>query len=354
MDDSLLAKDGWRSLIVVLLTLALYLSGFFVILTPLPILYMLLKEHQGVITRILLPACVILLVFYLFLARPLYSFYESYPQWSWLVPLPGHHLIEGSGLFLTTAFGVLYFLFFAGIALVVFRCLSYPKQFAQYAGGGTLILFILCSTFYLAYSIMMNTTPREYLSGYMDKAISDFILIQSSGNTPLQQLAFLQENKDRLVRFAVLVTPSLVFCSMLLIIVINLLVGKRFFAFVIKNVGELRFNEWSMPFYGVWMTILGLGLLLLNSYLFSSALLTTLCANTLIILSLIYYLQGLSIVSFSLETRQVRPLFKMAVYFLIILLFQTVGLVILGLGFFDAWADLRHLSSRKKAGGIRG
>src|SRR3990167_2557156 len=80
-------------LFMALLTLALYFSGLFVFLTPLPFVYLIFKRgevafYQPVIVAFAMVACVYILGL-TFLA----NLYDKYPGLVWLLPIPSLGLI---------------------------------------------------------------------------------------------------------------------------------------------------------------------------------------------------------------------------------------------------------------------
>ncbi len=68
--------------------------------------------------------------------------------------------------------------------------------------------------------------------------------------------------------------------------------------------------------------------------------------NVLLILMTIYFFQGMAIVSFFFEKKQVPRLFKILLYTLIVLQ-QLVLLAVIGIGLFDMWLNFRKLEKIK-------
>jgi uncharacterized protein YybS (DUF2232 family) len=98
-------------------------------------------------------------------------------------------------------------------------------------------------------------------------------------------------------------------------------------------------NRWQAPELLVWAVIIsGLGLFLPVSAVKIAGL------NALIALLPVYFFQGIAIVSFFFEKKQVPRMVKVFVYG-IIALQQIFLLVVVGLGFFDTWLNFRKLDT---------
>ncbi|MBI4411508.1 MAG: DUF2232 domain-containing protein [Deltaproteobacteria bacterium] len=328
----------------VLLTVALYLSGLFVLLTPLAPLYYLLTDRRGAIVRIILPVFVLLLFLYLFLLVPLNNFYQAHPGWSWLIPLPGMSLMPLLSSLAATLFGLLYFLFFVGVAVIVQTILTKPVRPTRALGGAALFFFLAAFLIYAGYALMSGVSPLGFASATIRSAVDEFIALQERAGIPLSQLALLKENVALFVRLWLLFSPSILFCSILFILVLNLVIGKKVFTPFVAEVRREPLNTWSLDFFWVWVVIAAVGALLLNSWFFAKTALMAPAANILLVLMFAYFLQGLAIVSWFFEKKNIGPVFRVMIYSFLVILFQTLGVIVMALGFFDAWFDFRKLS----------
>jgi uncharacterized protein YybS (DUF2232 family) len=97
-----------------------------------------------------------------------------------------------------------------------------------------------------------------------------------------------------------------------------------------------RLNRWKTPDYLVW-GVIGCGLLML----IPDGMVKTIGLNGLIALMMIYFFQGIAIVSFFFEKKQVPRIAKVMLYALLVL--QEVLLVVIAIGFIDVWANFRKL-----------
>ena len=94
-------------------------------------------------------------------------------------------------------------------------------------------------------------------------------------------------------------------------------------------------TRWKAPEKIVWLLIAAGGTLLIPQ-----ALVKFIGLNILIICLFIYLAEGISIIGFFLKVKKVPILFRVMLYFLI-LVQQYLLLLIVALGLFDLWADFR-------------
>ena len=120
------------------------------------------------------------------------------------------------------------------------------------------------------------------------------------------------------------------------------MIGYRFF---FENSARLpeniypdfgRLNQWKAPEHLVWAVIAS-GILLLVG----DSGLSIIGINGLIILMMIYFFQGIAIVSFYLEKKQLPRFLRILLYGLIAMQ-QLLLLLVIAVGFFDTWIDFRH------------
>ncbi len=137
------------------------------------------------------------------------------------------------------------------------------------------------------------------------------------------------------------ILPALMITTTLFVVWVNLLLGR--FLLKSRHMGYPaygRLNLWQAPDYLVW-GVIGCGLLMLIPDNFSK----TIGLNGLITLMMIYFFQGVAIVSFLFEKKQVPRFAKIMLYALLIL--QEVLLVVIVIGFIDVWANFRKLETTK-------
>lgn len=316
-----------------LLTMAFFFSGFFIVLTPLPILYVLTRRGNKAWIEFLFPVFALVGAVYVFAVPTLHHFYSSNPAWSWLLSVPGIGFLDSASLQAVTLFGFGALSFYTVIAFAVHRKKNVLLTVA--------ISYLIGIAGFQFYALTHGSSASDLVAGYVQKMLADFLAIQQAGKAPLEQIALVKENSAGFSFLCSLLFPSLFFNSLLFVLIVNFALGRRLLVLLGKKTDGLKLNEWKVPFEGVWLTIAAIGLGLANTYFLKSNLALALAANFLVILAFIYTLQGLGILSFFLEEKKVRPFGRFFLYSFIFILFQPFILLITGFGFFDSWADLR-------------
>ena len=100
-------------------------------------------------------------------------------------------------------------------------------------------------------------------------------------------------------------------------------------------------NRWRAPEPLVWAAI-GCGLMLLLPV----TSLKIVGMNGVIVLMAVYFFQGIAIVSFFFEKKQLPVALRFILYSLIVLQ-QFLLLVVIGFGFFDMWLNFRKLETHQ-------
>ncbi len=155
---------------------------------------------------------------------------------------------------------------------------------------------------------------------------------------PQENIQLISESLDKIQTVLVSIIPALVTMSTLVVIWLNLLLAKPLLkkkSLFYPDFGPL--NRWKTPEPLVW------GAIGCSAALFVPATAVKLIAlNGLLILMTLYFFQGIAIVAFYFETKRFPRIIRIFLYTLIGLQ-QLVLLAVIGLGFFDLWANFRKL-----------
>jgi uncharacterized protein YybS (DUF2232 family) len=153
-----------------------------------------------------------------------------------------------------------------------------------------------------------------------------------------EQLDFLENSLDVIQRVLVGIMPALVIGSTLMVTWMSLLVARRLCrrqGLTLPDYGPLE--RWKAPEQLVWGVIAAGGLLLAPSVAAKM-----LGLNGLIVFMVIYFFQGLAIVAYFFQKKQI-PRFARVVLYGLIAIQQVVLLAVIGIGFFDTWFNFRKL-----------
>jgi uncharacterized protein YybS (DUF2232 family) len=150
--------------------------------------------------------------------------------------------------------------------------------------------------------------------------------------------------QESFIYYTVRIIPALIVSLTLFITWISLLFARP----ILRN-RKLFFPEfgalnlWKAPESLVWAVIIcGLVLLLPDKIFKVTGL------NGLIVLFIIYFFQGVSIISFYLDKKHYPAFHRLLLYVLCLAFIpQLVAVIIISLGFFDTWLDFRKLNVKE-------
>ncbi|MDO8494430.1 MAG: DUF2232 domain-containing protein [Deltaproteobacteria bacterium] len=287
-----------------LVTALLYLSGFFSLWTPLPLFYVGLQKNPFEWRRIFAVVALLSLIlafslktygilFYLFIAYCLH--------WG---AINRHRIFSWSVL---TAFVALFIIYGIGLLL-------------QFSG-------------------LVDITGR--IDAVMNQTVTTL-------ETMSQQPEFQKEGVDvmgamevtkSLFLFLPKLFPAFLFIYTVFVLLVNIAILKAFRRTAPLLLWVEDFRSLQVPVLCLWTSI-GAGLIYFaNHYLFQFGWLEIALLNILLVLSFIYLLQGLAVVSFFL--RKVPFFLRLTVYGLLFFFIHILGLITVGLGLADTWFNFR-------------
>lgn len=319
------------------ISVALYLSGILVMLTPLPLVYVTTeRSRRGGVVATAIALAVVATFSAVAISSP--------------GMLGGALAVPASSLanFFPTPFlwfaSVGYFGFFAAVALALgegaLRCWGVVKWGGLALGLGLAVLALIALA-----GGMVGPAAGGGLKGYLIEIVGQIAAAgEASGNADLSLLA---GNRDEIVAFMMGIAPSIVFVFVLFTVVLNMLLARRFIrgrhAFAhIHNAARFR-----LPDLCVWAIVAGGIAYFADAHFLRVGVLKVAALNVLIAFGALYFLQGLAVVVYFLQGVR-TPLLKVATYVMLVLFFQKIGMLIVAIGVADVWIDfrLRHWRAR--------
>ncbi|MBW2091761.1 MAG: YybS family protein [Deltaproteobacteria bacterium] len=227
-----------------------------------------------------------------------------------------------------------------GLGLAVLVLSSFFHGQSPWAYGRSIIKSHVEETFYL-YRDILTTAQQEGVSSEKNKEKVPFDLNmkedRQEGET--RGLSINQdENLRRLAHLFIRVFPGLTIIGTLLLTWINFMAARLVFArtgMLPPHLANLK--KWKAPEFLVWAVIL-FGFCVV----FPVDPVRSIGINGLMVLALVYFFGGLSVVAYWFDQKAVPRFFRVLTY-LIIALQQYLGLIVVGLGLFDLWFDFRKL-----------
>jgi uncharacterized protein YybS (DUF2232 family) len=233
------------------------------------------------------------------------------------------------------------YLIFAFMASLMFVLLGRLRaiEFLVLGVAGVVFGAVSAILFYLygSWSAMLQDL-RASLTHHLTAALR----VHEKMGFPQDSMDVIKERMPVITETLLQVLPGLVFVSLSLIVLVNvLLLCRRFPDRRGAWLGVEDLREWNAPEPLVW------GLIACGFSLFIPGLefFQTVAVNILLVIAACYFFQGLAVVAYFFHKSRVPYFLRMVTYVLII--FQQIfTLLVMGLGLFDLWGDFRRLKKK--------
>ena len=192
----------------------------------------------------------------------------------------------------------------------------------------------------MIYANMMNVGIIDGVSDYISKNLQMTVQIYEKMGMPEESIRTIENSMGQITYVLVRILPSLIAAGLLFASWLNLLAARGLFnrlQMAYPDFGPL--NEWKAPEFLIWAVIAGIAMVLIPS-----AALKVVGVNGLVVLMTIYFFQGIAVTAFYFEKKGV-PRFLRGLIYAFIAIQQFLLLVVIGLGFFDVWANFRRLDN---------
>ena len=199
------------------------------------------------------------------------------------------------------------------------------------------IFIVAAICFYFIYDgFVLSADPWLLVKKYIAATIAENVKISSQLPLNAEYINFIKDNEKNIVGGITQIFPSIVIISATLVIWINFLLGKDYLAkagIIYPKFTALA--RWKVPDFIIWIFIIS-GALSFLPY----ENINFLSLNIFLVVCFIYLLQGLAIVSFFFQSKNVPLFFRYLFYFLIAVQYFLV-IPIAAVGLFDIWIDFR-------------
>lgn len=233
-------------------------------------------------------------------------------------------------------------LFFAGLLLLGYMLSElFEKRVTIEQTIGLACATVLGSAFVLVfgYSLLTETGMFKLVSNYVAQNLKLTLEIYKGMGISPETMASLKSSLDRIQYILVRIIPSVSASMLLMVAWSNLLMAKPLLQrqnLAYPDFGDL--NRWRMPEMMIWGLIAsGLAVLLTKGEM------RMIGVNGLIIMSTVYFFQGIAIVAFFFDKKKIPRMLRVFIYSMIALQ-QILLLVVVAMGVFDMWLDLRKLN----------
>ncbi len=210
-------------------------------------------------------------------------------------------------------------------------------------------IVLIAGTFGLIlYGNISNLGLSEVISNYIGKNLNLTLMLYKQMEVPEENIRLLSNAMDQIHYVLVRIIPSLLASGLLFAAWLNILLTRITFKRIALK--EMAFksqkttyaalgplNIWKAPDSLVW-GVIGFSLMLLIPNTFMKML----GINGMILFVVIYFFQGMAIISFYFDKKKI-PVVLRALLYGIIFIQQILVFAIAGLGFFDVWLNFRKL-----------
>ncbi|NVM21483.1 MAG: YybS family protein [Desulfobacterales bacterium] len=191
------------------------------------------------------------------------------------------------------------------------------------------------------YELLSANSLWGLMSNYLTKNFELALAMYREMEVSEEKINILAQSMEGILYVVLRTMPAIVIASTLFVVWSNILLARpllRSKQLFCPDFGAL--NEWKAPEQLVWLVI-GSGVLLLVPRGGPRLL----GLNVLIIMTTIYFFQGIAIVSFYFEKKRVPRMLRGILYCLIAIQ-QLLLLLVAAVGLFDMWADFRRIKKR--------
>ena len=235
--------------------------------------------------------------------------------------------------------GTAVFFFELGLVGLILPEMFQMKLSVERTIGITVIGVLAAGALMLAlYTLLSTTSPLALVSDYVEQSVRLALAMYTEMNTSEETVQIIVRSLDDILYVIVRIIPAVLVATTLFVVWSNLLLAryvltsKQLFC---PDFGRL--NRWRAPEMLVWFAI-GSGIMVLVGH----PGLKMLGINGLIVLMMVYFFQGIAIVSFYFEKKQLRRIWRIILYGLIAMQ-HLLLLVVIAVGFFDMWIDFRRI-----------
>jgi uncharacterized protein YybS (DUF2232 family) len=194
----------------------------------------------------------------------------------------------------------------------------------------------------LFYSLVIGKGLHALVSAYVATNLELSLAMYEGIGIPQETIDAISRSLDQIQYVLVRIMPSLAAASTLFVAWTNLIAARPIMlrrGLFIPDFGRL--NHWRAPEPLVW-GVIGCGLIML----FPATGIRLIGVNGLLVLLTIYFIQGISIVSFYFEKKRLPRTIRVILYTMIAFQ-QLLLLIIICIGLFDMWINFRKIDTNK-------
>lgn len=314
------------------LTLVLFLTGLFVVFTPLPVIFTILRKGPAPAFLASVAALASLVLLYRLPDSPM----------SFLPMMVFHPTVSLSGVIV---FSTVYFFYYLWLGWVTALASRRTGRFSSLEPSVAIMTVLGLALPFLGLVILSGWMKLDLwgdLSRGLQTLFQRLIDLQQVAGIEEEDLAILRASAPGVVAKFLQVLPSLWIDLTLGVLSLNVLFLRRWSPKDRPFPNWPDFGLWRLKEAWIWAPIVVGFAYFLNTYLIGSSVLYVVAVNVLIVLAAIYFFQGLAVASFFFRAK-FSPLMRLIGYAAFLLFFQVGAVVVILMGLADFWFDFRKL-----------
>lgn len=187
----------------------------------------------------------------------------------------------------------------------------------------------------LLYSMSTGLDLQQVITAEISSSLNQAMLIYEQGGVKGEDLDIVKQSMKMVADLLYRLYPAFITMVFITVIGCNLALLKKTAAVSIKTLNIGEFAAFKNPDMLVWLLIAsGFSLLL------PSPLATTPALNILMVVALLYFLQGMAVIGTVIAKQAFPKALRIGLYVMLVLQPYLAGLVAI-IGLFDLWADFR-------------
>ncbi len=234
---------------------------------------------------------------------------------------------------------IIFFIEYAVMALVMAETIRLRFKFEKTIFYGALASTVLSIVFLFIMVTGKESTPGKFLEKQFHDEIEKYIVKLEKANESPNVIDELRDYRDKFSKVLSKALPGLIAVGSLLVALVNYLLFKGiwFRYYSSDDFKPVDLTQWNIPDSWVWFLIVAAG-----SFFVGVPAIETVALNFLIILSVLYFFQGVAVSIYFLRSKGIHKV--LWVLFFFVVLTQPIFIImIVGLGLFDIWGDYRKV-----------
>lgn len=239
-----------------------------------------------------------------------------------------------AGIFGITA-GMLYLIQCGLIALLMTELLLKGFSATRSIVWTTAVNVMCLSAVIVFFSLNSSQNIHQLAVSEIQKSVAQAVAIYEKGGVKGDELTALKQTMSMAAELVIRMYPALVTITLIAMAGCNLALLRRFTADMMQgfNIGEFR--DYKNPDILVW-GLIATGFLQLAG----NPVITTPALNLLVIIVMLYFLQGLAVLVTVIARQNMAGVLRIGLYLLLILQ-PYLAMLVAALGIFDLWGDFR-------------